>query len=292
MDESTPEHGKNIGEEANNIVTFENGNSYRVLPWAEAYMANMRASSKEPNKASLEKASSLPQPSIENHGAILEDTHGKAFRALGRGNPNKVVASGIVADMVRAPHGEVRFEHRPDGKSVVVEEYFLGSRDFTPEDARTMPQEEVDTIISHMLIAEDLDAKAGNFIVTIDGKVKRIDSKKVFQESQDTMGDDVSTDELRQKLVRERIQYDPALHTLIKRADPKTVEGLVKSFDKNDFKIRMQEGKISKQYQQSILERVETTIATAISHLQEYKSIELSTHSSNKLDSIPSAAVE
>ena len=254
-----------------NVYISESGNTYRVMAPVDAYISSCVMKKENPNPLIVQRLKDRKN-SLYADGSFVTDAEGKIFHTRKRANVNKVAASGVVADMIGSPSAGVRTGKIIGGEAIVLEEYFFGSREFSSNDIDRMSQTEVDAMTAHALLTGDVDFQSRNVLVTPQGRVKRFDSKLVFQGPEDQyMQDSLASEGDQIALVKDRIKNDEGVRAIYSKSSMEGVTAIAESFDPDLFEQKLQAAGLPLEEVRVIAERARNNKASIKKRLEEYK---------------------
>lgn len=217
------------------IYLGESGKEYHVLKPAEVYQHYLKHNNIPPDDEVENHLMSKNAPLIEDDSAMVT-VDGQLFRPRNRGIVDLSIASSVVMDALNTPHPAYAVD-RIEGRSILLEQYILGAKSATPELVARLSQEDCDSMIAHMLITEDLDCQGRNFIELPDGRVFRVDSKQVFQDSDHRVAKfAIASPQQRFEAMKNRAIHDPFISEVIKKSSIDGVRSLIESLDLEDIK--------------------------------------------------------
>jgi len=260
-------------DELINEYQGKKGREYQVLTPLQLYQLSIRTRGGELDPQIVERLSRAPTPLLESNAAMVWSDN-KLFRPRHQGDLNRIIASSEVMNMVNTPHSEIVTDEVDDHK-VVLEEFLLNAAQVTESSADLLSQADADSIIAHMLLTEDLDCHARNFIETSEGKVLRVDSKHIFQDvDHNATANDVSTQEIRFEIMADRVRSDPFIRAVVKKSDLDGVMTKIDAFNEVDFKKRLVENDVSDTVSDQLIEKIQEYRKVAVTRLQQLKSID------------------
>lgn len=259
-------------DEQANQYEGKNGREYQVLSPLQLYQLSVIREGAEPDPQIVNRLSKRSAPLIESNSAMVW-SEGKVYRPRHQGDLNRIITSSEVMNMVNTPHSEIVIDEVDDRK-VVLEEFLLNASQVTESSAGLLSQADADSIIAHLLLTEDLDCHARNFIETSEGKVLRVDSKHVFQDADhNATAYDVFTQEIRFEKMVDRVRSDPFIKAVVKKCNLESVIAQVTSLDETEVKKRLAKQNVPSEVADQLVERIQEHKSIALARLQQLKRI-------------------
>lgn len=252
-----------------------NNDIYRVMTAEQSYLVTALARGENIKQEILDKSHSAGRPSLYESNAFIESNQdAKLYRTRTIGEPDKILASFKVAEMVGARQATIKTADIIEGKRVVMEEFMLGAHESNANDIELVNTDNATTFLAHAMITEDLDWQSRNFVVNTDGELVRVDSKQVFIEE----GDNINiggnpTEQYKQELLKIKIKADPIMKAILARADEQKVAELVHSFDTEKYRAALLDSGIEAANADKIISVTTQNIKESQQRLHEYKAL-------------------
>lgn len=250
----------------------ESGKEYRGLTPLEMYQLSCSSKGIEPNPDVIASLSNKDAPLIDEWGAMVMSDE-KVYRPRHSGSREKVIASGIIMDQLNTPHAELVVDVI-DGETMVFEHFYLNAEQATPQSVEQVSVQDANLFIAHMLITEDLDCHARNFVQLSTGSVIRVDSKFVFQDGVSSdAAFDTSTIDARTATIESRVRDDPFVRAVVGKCNQAEVEQIINNFDIPSLSEKLRKLHFEESTIAEVAEKIRTHQGLAPARLQKLKQL-------------------